>query len=223
MKIAVLGGSFNPLHNGHAMLAETVIKELHYDRVLFVPTFIPPHKIVETASEVKPEQRLQMIQDFCDSEKNGYFIAEDCEIKREGVSYTCDTLQYIQEKYKNQLEGKLAFILGDEIASEFSKWKNPQKIIELADLIITHRYPEASVIEENLYKNKPAGDYKGDFKVQFNIKDFKYPCIYLEKPLLPVSSTEIRKRVKGGKSYKYLVPQAVFDFIEKNNLYKSQD
>lgn len=221
MKLAVLGGSFNPFHIGHAMLAETVIKELNYDRVLIVPSFIPPHKIIDEAYEITPMHRFQMIKKFCESEKSGYFIAEDCEIKREGVSYTCDTLKYLCGKYKNELDGKIAFILGDEIASEFYKWKNPDQIAQMADLIITHRYPEASVIEENLYKNKPAGEYKGDFKVQFKKEDFKYPCIYMEKPLLPVSSTEIRKRIREGKSYRYLVPQSVYEFIEENGLYKN--
>lgn len=221
MKIAVLGGSFNPFHVGHAMLAETVVKELHYDKVLLVPTFIPPHKtMTNTAGSVTANQRLSMIQRFCDSIPEGFFVAEDCEIKREGVSYTCDTLKYICEKYKHDLDGKPAFILGDEIASEFHKWKNPDEIVKLADLIITHRYPEVSTLEKSLYKNTPSGDYKGDFKVQFDKEKFGYPCIYLENPVLPVSSTEIRSRVKEGRSFRYLVPSAVYDYIVENNLYQ---
>ena len=76
MKIAILGGSFNPLHIGHAMLAESVIKELSYDKVIFIPTGKPPHKqIMEGA---KPEQRLEMVRAFCQSEKSGLFDVDDC-------------------------------------------------------------------------------------------------------------------------------------------------
>jgi nicotinate-nucleotide adenylyltransferase len=70
-----------------------------------------------------------------------------------------------------------------------------------------------------MYENKPTGDYKGDFSVKFDLKSFTYPCIYLETPMLPVSSTDIRRRISEGKSFRYLVPPAVFDYIIENNLY----
>ena len=100
MKIALLGGSFNPLHIGHCMLAETVIQELKYDKVLFVPVNVPPHK--QLNDKVSAEDRFKMIECFCKSsaEKGkDYFIAEDCELKRGGISYTYDTLDYINENY----------------------------------------------------------------------------------------------------------------------------
>lgn len=217
MKIAVFGGSFNPLHNGHAMLADTIIKELHYDKVLFVPTFIPPHKIVNES--IAAEHRLGMIKAFCASVPGNVFEAEDCEIKRGGVSYTYDTLTYLTDKYKDQLEGKLSFVMGDEVAAEFHKWKNPEGIAELADFIITHRYPDAGVLESKLVKNNPNGDYEGDFRTKFDEKKFGYPCVYLKEPLLPVSSTQVRGRILEGRSFKYLIPQAVYDYIRNNNLY----
>ena len=115
MRIAVFGGSFNPLHNGHAMLADTIVKELHYDKVLFVPTFIPPHKIVNES--IAAEHRLGMIKAFSHSVPDNVFVAEDCEIRRGGVSYTFDTLTFLAEKYKNLLDGKLSFVMGDEVAA----------------------------------------------------------------------------------------------------------
>ena len=69
-------------------------------------------------------------------------------------------------------------------------------------------------------QNKPSGDYKGDFAVKFDRENFKYPHIYIENPMLPVSSTEIRTRIAAGKSFRYLVPPAVYEYIEKNGLYK---
>ncbi len=217
MKLAVFGGTFNPLHIGHAMLADTIITELGYDKILFVPTFITPHK--KYTGNVTSQQRLEMVRAFCASEGNGHFETETCEFDRGGVSYTSDTLEFLTQKYKDQLEGKLAFVMGDEVAAEFDKWRNPEKVSALADLIIVHRYPDIGAIEQTLYKNTPSGDYKGDFAVKFDSDNFKYPHIYIENPMLPVSSTDIRSRIAQGKSFRYLVPPAVYDFIAKNGLY----
>lgn len=231
MKIAVLGGSFNPLHLGHAMLADTVVKECGYDKIIFVPTFMPPHKII--SSGITPVQRLEMLIEFCKAEGDGHFEVDSCEIDRGGISYSCDTLEYLTEKYRNVLEGKLAFIMGNEVAAEFDKWYKPERIVELADLIIARRYPDINTLEAGLQKaahnaeqgskdvhNKTRGSYKGDFAVSFEAENFKYPCKYLDKPLLPVSSTEIRQRLAEGRSFRYLVPQSVYEYIVKNNLYK---
>ena len=217
MRIAVFGGSFNPLHNGHAMLADTIIKELHYDKVLFVPTFIPPHKIVNES--IAAEHRLGMIKAFCHSVPDNVFVAEDCEIRRGGVSYTFDTLTFLAEKYKNLLDGKLSFVMGDEVAAEFHKWKNPDGIAQIADFIITHRYPDAGVFESKLVKNNPGKDYAVDFKARFDEKKFGYPCLYLKEPMLPVSSTQIRGRILENRSFKYLIPPAVYDYIKEHKLY----
>lgn len=217
MRIAVFGGSFNPLHNGHAMLADTIVKELHYDKVLFVPTFIPPHKIVNES--IAAEHRLGMIKAFCHSVPDNVFVAEDCEIRRGGVSYTFDTLTFLAEKYKNLLDGKLSFVMGDEVAAEFHKWKNPDGIAQIADFIITHRYPDAGVLESKLVKNIPGKDYAGDFKARFDEKKFGYPCLYLKEPMLPVSSTQVRGRILENRSFKYLIPPAVYDYIKEHKLY----
>ena len=218
MKLAVFGGTFNPLHIGHAMLADTIVNELGYDKVLFVPTFVPPHK--EFSKIVCAEKRLQMVQLFCQSEGKGHFELEPCEVERGGVSYTSDTLEFLTQKYKNQLDAKLAFVMGDEVAAEFDKWRNPDKVSELADLIIVHRYPDVKAMEASLYDNKPKGNYKGDFSIKFEPDTFKYPHIYIETPMLPVSSTDIRRRISEGKSYRYLVPPAVYEYIREHNLYK---
>lgn len=217
MKIAILGGSFNPLHNGHAMLAETIVKELGYDKVLFVPTCIPPHK--EIAAGATTEQRLEMVACFCASEKSGVFVEEPCEIQRGGISYTYDTLVYIIEKYKDVLTEKPALLMGEEIAAEFHKWKNPEKIIELANIIIVPRYPDYFGHCLDGYKNKPIGAYNGDSKAEFDKATFKYPCKYLGIPMLPISSTEIRARIASDKSFKYLIPASIYEYIEKTGAY----
>lgn len=226
MKLAVFGGTFNPLHIGHAMLADTIITELGYDTVLFVPTFITPHK--KCGGNVTSQQRLEMVRAFCASEGKGHFETETCEFDRGGVSYTSDTLEFLTQKYEGKLEGKLAFVMGDEVAAEFDKWRNPEKVTALADLIIVHRYPDVGALEKVLYnktseksdcENVPSGKYTGDFSVQFDRDNFKYPHIYIENPMLPVSSTDIRRRIDEGKSFRYLVPPAVYEYIIEKGLY----
>lgn len=217
MKIAILGGSFNPLHIGHAMLAETIVMELGYDKVLFVPTCVPPHK--ELSDGATTEQRVAMVKAFCESYPEKCFEVETCEIERGGISYTYDTLLHIIEKYKKDLTGKPALLMGEEIAAEFDKWKNSKEVADMSDIIIVPRYPDYFGKGFSSSKNVPAGHYKGDFAVKFDKNAFKYTCKCLEIPMVPVSSTEIRGRIPAGKSFRYLVPTAVFEYIEKEGLY----
>lgn len=221
MKIALLGGSFNPLHIGHCMLAETVIQELKYDKVLFVPVNVPPHK--QLNDKVSAEDRFKMIECFCKSsaEKGkDYFIAEDCELKRGGVSYTYDTLCYVKEKY--QVTGKPAFIMGQETAAQFYKWHKAEQIAQMADLILARRHPDNNGIDTKAFENSPTGNYTNDFVDDDFEKNFKYEHIMLENPVLPISSTEIRSRIASGKGWRYLVPEAVFQYIIDHNLYGSK-
>lgn len=220
MKIAIFGGSYNPLHIGHAMVADIVIKELGYDKVLFVPTCNPPHK--ELHSGVTAVQRFEMVKAFCDSVEENCFAVEDCEIKRGGISYTIDTVNFLIEKYKAVIEGKPALIMGEEIAAEFHKWKNPDEIADLCDLLIFPRFQESvskNLTEEDC-KNKAAENYNGDFNTEFEKSNFKYEFKYIETPAVSVSSTEIRYNIKNKKSFRYLVPEAVWKYIEQNKLYE---
>ena len=231
MRIAVLGGSFNPFHIGHAMAGESVIKELGYDKVIFIPTYIPPHKKI-TGTGASASHRLGMLKAFCMEEgrlaegfsgKDGSdisFLFDSCEIDRGGVSYTWETLEYIINKCKGVIEGRPGLIIGEEIAAEFNKWKNPEKIAAMADIIIVPRIPDYSRKDAGCYTNKPSGDYEGDFSVPFDENSFGYPYKKLSSPVVSVSSTDIRNRIANGKSYKYLVPSPVFKYIEEHNLYR---
>ncbi len=217
MRIAVLGGSFNPLHCGHAMLADSVIKELNYDKILFVPTFIPPHK--EITNGLTAEQRFNLVKYFCQHEGTSHFEAEDCEIRRGGVSYTSDTILYLNEKYKSVLEGKLGLIMGEEIASEFEKWHEPELISQNVDFIIVPRNSEKNEGEKAVCKNVPKNHYQGDFKVSFDGKKFGHEYTMLSSKMVSISSTDIRDRIADGRSFRYLVPESVFEYIVKNELF----
>lgn len=221
MKIALLGGSFNPLHIGHCMLAETVIQELGYDKVLFVPVNIPPHK--QLSDKVSAQDRFNMIEAFCKSsaEKGkDFFIAEDCELKRGGISYTYDTLEYVIKNYP--VTGKPAFIMGQETAAQFHKWHNAEQIAEIADLILARRHPDNNGIDTKKFENNPTGSYTNDFVGDDFEKNFNYSHIMLKNPVLPISSTEIRSRIVLGKGWRYLVPEAVFQYIIDHKLYGSE-
>ena len=228
MRIAILGGTFNPLHIGHCMLADSVLCDLKYDKILFVPTNIPPHKMMN--ENISAEDRFLMIDTFCKSAENygtERFCAEDCEIKRGGVSYTCDTLQYLMEKYGDKIDGKPALIMGQETAAQFYKWKNADEIAESADLIIARRNSGFNGIDIRGFTNVPENGYSKDFDNKFSLKDFEtqfnyhLSCRYtmLENPLLPISSTEIRARISQGKSWRYLVPDAVYNYIAEHGLW----
>lgn len=227
MKIAVLGGSFNPLHIGHCMLAETAVKELGYDRVLFVPVFSPPHKVMNNAADA--EARLEMVESFCESSEKGgesgrRFFCEPCEIERKGVSYTFDTIVHICEKYKDCIEGKPALILGEESASQFHKWHKAEELASLVDFVIARRHPDRNGVDVEGFSNIPLGGYENDFEDSDSFKAFfserfSYPFTLLQNPVLPVSSTEIRSRIAGGKAFRYLVPEQVFYYIKEHKLY----
>lgn len=227
MRIALLGGTFNPLHIGHCMLADSVLCDLNYDKILFVPTNIPPHKMMN--ENVSAEDRFLMIDAFCKSAENygtERFCAEDCEIKRGGVSYTCDTLQYLMEKYGDKIDGKLALIMGQETAAQFYKWKNADEIAKSADLIIARRNAGFNGVDTKGFTNTPENGYSEDFQAEAP-QDFeahfnsRLSCRYtlLENPLLPISSTEIRAHIRQGKSWRYLVPAAVYEYISERGLY----
>jgi len=194
MRIALLGGTFNPLHIGHCMLADSVLCDLNYDKILFVPANIPPHKMMNET--VSAEERFLMVEAFCKSAENygtKRFFAEDCEMKRGGVSYTCDTLQYIIEKYGDKIDGKPALIMGQETAAQFYKWKNADKIAESADLIIARRNSDFNGIDTSGFTIKTDKPKRGmlSFYVDCMQKDgavghreiLIYTAVFLQKGL----------------------------------------
>ena len=133
MNVAVLGGSFNPVHYGHIALAETVLRALDYDVVVFVPTNQSPFKpLPEGASS---RDRVDMLMAAISG--NPRFLVDDCEIKRGGISYTIDTLLDIEQRY--QCEKKVGLILGDDHLGSFNRWKSPDLLAQKADLLLATR------------------------------------------------------------------------------------
>lgn len=217
MKIAILGGTFNPVHIGHLCLADEVATSLGYNKILFVPVNVPPHKILKDAATA--EQRIGMLRAATENDER--FEVETCEIDRGGLSYTIDTVKYLYEKYAGSLEGKIGLIMGQEIAGEFYKWKGADELAKLTTIIIAHRKLDTGGVDTTAFENKSAGNYTGDVVSDDVFENFSYDFINLENQVLPVSSTEIRTRVATNKAWKYLVPQSVFEYICEGKIYKA--
>ena len=136
MRLLVLGGSFNPVHIGHLIIADELRAEFGYDLVVLMPSLRPPHKELE--EEPGPERRLAMLS-LAVGEDPGIAV-DDCELRRGGTSYTIDTLSDIGSRYA--IEGKPGLIVGDDLVRGFPSWRNPAEIAEAADIVCAHRSSE---------------------------------------------------------------------------------
>ena len=192
MVIALLGGTFNPVHNGHLLLANKVRREFNYDKIVFVPSYIPAHKDIQGG--IAAGQRLEML--LLAINNLPWAECSDCEIIRQGVSYTIETLEFIASKYT--LSGRMGLIIGDDLLVGFSSWKNPEKIVEMADLIVAHR----------MFKEEVP---------------FPFDHRYVNNTIYPLSSSEIRALVKQNRSLLNCMPRQVLDYIGEKKLYRGEN
>jgi nicotinate-nucleotide adenylyltransferase len=189
VKLAILGGSFNPVHLGHLWLADAALTTLGYDRIILIPAFTSPFK--PGASGSSPQDRLDMLAASVAVESA--LALDDCEIRREGVSYTIDTIDEIIRRYRP--EGKPGLILGDDLAVNFSHWRNAREIAEKADLVIARRTSEQRI-------------------------DFSFPCTWLDNAIMEVSSGAIRRNIREGGAWRFLVPEGARFIVEDRGLYR---
>lgn len=187
MRIGILGGTFNPIHIGHLILAEEAREKLQLDKIIFIPTYLPAHK--NNSDIAAAGDRYRMIK--LAIKKNIYFSVSDIEIKRNGLSYTIDTLKEFKKIYPKD---ELYFIIGSDLLKYLDDWKDLPEIINMVKFIVATRpgYP----LE----------------KIPSNISTVPIRAV-------DVSAFEIRKAIKENKSFRYLVPEAVYKYIIKNKLY----
>lgn len=199
IKIGIMGGTFDPIHNGHLILAE--YSRLHFDleKVIFIPTGNPPHKDQNNISSSKYRYDMTLLA----INTNPYFHLSSIEMESQGTTYTIDTIKKLQKKYKDV---DFYFVLGSDSFFNIDKWKDYKELIGLCKFIVVKR------------PDRDNEDLEDEVK-QFN-KRYNSSLHILEAPLIEISSTNIRNRVKDGLSIKYLVPEAVEDYIKKNQLYK---
>lgn len=200
MRIGIIGGSFNPIHIAHLIIADRFCDQVALDRCIFVPAAQSPFKIND-ANLASAEHRLAMVE--LAIAQHPRFSASDIEIKRGGVSYTIDTIRTIQAQNP---EASVSLLIGSDQAIEFVRWREWQSICREAQLCIVRRpFLLTPEMEQRISENLTV--------------DGNTP-IWITAPLLELSSTEIRQRVAAGMSINYLTVKAVRDFIFSQGLYQ---
>jgi len=215
MRLGLLGGTFNPIHQGHLRAAQAVLQTFDLDEVYFIPAFIPPHK--SSYKIASPEHRLKMVELAVEPFPD--FVPSSIEIEAGGKSYSINTLEKFQQMFPGS---KIYFILGIDAFLEIDTWKDYERLLDKCYFIVIsrpgydlkdakdvlHRRSRRKIIDAGKYLKL---DQTG--KEKFNIILFFFDG-------LDVSSTEVREKVKKGKSIEGLVSERVESYIKKNNLYQ---
>ena len=190
MRIGLLGGSFDPPHNGHLLAAGDAHTALELDRVVFIPAAVQPLKVgyVNAAAA----QRLAMVRLMAEGDPR--FEVSEIEIDRGGLSYTVDTLTTLAAQMPS---AELFWLIGADVPQSFAKWRDPERIVELATVVVLQRSGEVP-----------------------DLSGLPGPPQLLPSRRFDVSSTEIRQRVREGKSIRGFVPDAVAEYIASERLYR---
>jgi len=219
-RVGLFGGTFDPVHLGHLHVAEQVKDAFGIGEIIVVPSAIPPHKTLKEVTNAR--DRLNMVR-MCFEHKQGFRIS-DVELKRNGPSYTIDTLRYFLSRSGSP--GELMMVIGTDAFFEIHTWRAFGGILEQVPLIVIMRPGKESPEEglpvekterylcEKVSKGYSWYEDKGCFK-----HHFKKPIYLFQGTPWNISSTEIRNRVKNGKSVSSMVPKDVYDYIKQKGLY----
>lgn len=201
MRIGVFGGSFDPVHYGHLLLAETCRESCQLDEVRLIPAAVSPHKTSQ--DRVPGAQRMEMLQLAIGGHPS--ISAWDIELRRGGLSYTVDTLRTLRSEQPND---ELFFLMGADCLHDLPTWREPAAICQLACPIVVGRAGSPPVDLERLSGIATAEQIA-------RIRDH-----WVEMPLIELSSSEIRRRVREQRSIRYRTPRAVEKYIETEGLYR---
>jgi len=199
-KLAIMGGTFDPIHIGHLVTAEEVRHEFDIDEVLFVPTGHPPHK--SNMNMTTSEHRYLMT--VLATAANASFKVSRLEIDREGVTYTIDTIKELKKVYGEDV--RLYFITGADAIHKILTWKESEELLQVCEFVAVTRpgYNKQELLQQ-------IDELKRHFQTNIH---------FLEVPALAISSSNIRDRIHNMKPIKYLVPEEVENYIKKYNLYE---
>jgi nicotinate-nucleotide adenylyltransferase len=200
-RIGVLGGTFNPIHNGHLALAKAALKEFALDQVLFIPTGTPPHKPKKEIIDKEYRYRLVKLA----IAKIKYFSVSRMEMDRPGTSYAVDTFRQMRNKYGKKV--KLFYIMGLDSINEILEWKKPLELFKLCEVIVATR---------------PGTRLNTFHKLLKSSLKTVVDKIYLMELKADVSSSAIRQKLRLGKKIAHFVPKTINSFILKNSLYRSK-
>lgn len=193
--IGIMGGTFDPIHTGHLVAAETALEEAGLDEVWFMPANIPPHK--PNTPLASPDQRLEMVRLAIDSHPS--YRAVDVELTRGGTSYTYDTVTRLQQLYPDH---RFHYIIGADMVMYLPKWHQIEKLSEMVTFLGVGR-PGFDIDLEALPSH-----------LRSRIK-------LMTMPAMEISSTDIRERIRNGRSIRYRVPESVRLYIERSGIYGS--
>ncbi|PYM93893.1 MAG: nicotinate (nicotinamide) nucleotide adenylyltransferase [Candidatus Rokuibacteriota bacterium] len=198
-RTAVFGGSFNPIHYGHLLLADEVTEALSLDRVLFIPAAAPPHK---PKAQLAPAQdRYAMVELAVAGHSK--FVVSDLELRRSGPSYTVDTLEALRLQ-----RAELFLIMGSETFLDLLTWRAPRRVARLAQLVVVPRVGSAFDPESAAVR-----------KVVHEIGE---EPLVVHATSLPISASDLRRRARDGRSLAYRVPEAVGAYIQAKRLYRGE-
>lgn len=203
MKLGIYGGTFSPIHMGHVRAAEAFLEAMALDRLLVIPTAVPPHKAEVAGADAAA--RLTMVRlAFADSDAR--LAVSDYEISREGKSYTVYTLEHFTAP-----DTTLYLLVGTDMFLTLAKWFRAADIFRLADIVLMRRETDAGLTG---LLSETAADYRARFGARIH---------EIDEPPLVISSTELRERLRAGLPTDGMLPDAVAEYIAKNNLYRRDE
>lgn len=203
MKIGILGGTFDPIHNGHLMLGENAYKKFGLDEIWFMPNGNPPHK-QDAAIREMTAHRVRMTE--LAIEGTPYFKLCTYEAERSEKSYTYETMEHFHKVYP---EHEFYFIIGADSLLSLDSWRCPDRILQRAVILAAYRDDMDTPEEMNDQIRYLNRKYHGDIRL-------------LRTPVLPVSSSDIRRRIKDGLLWSGLVPDKTEEYIRQHQIYQGE-
>ncbi|KEH97449.1 nicotinate-nucleotide adenylyltransferase [Clostridium botulinum] len=198
-KKGIFGGTFDPIHNGHLHIAYEALYKLNLDKIIFIPSGNPPHKTNKSVTNA--ETRYKLVERVIKNEKK--FEVSRYELEKKSFSYTYQTLQYFNEK---EPDTEWYFITGADCLMELNSWKSIDEILKLCHFVVFRR---------NGYSMNDIIKQKKQIEHRFNKS-----IIFLDIPIIDISSTFIREKSREEKNVSYLVPEVVSKFLKESHLYK---
>ncbi|KXL52864.1 nicotinate-nucleotide adenylyltransferase [Anaerotignum neopropionicum] len=201
--IAIMGGTFDPIHNGHLVTAEAVRHRFNVDKVIFIPSGRPAHKKNKIITETEHRYLMAVLATM----RNENFEVSRIEIDRPGITYTIDTIEELKSMCRPDV--RLYFITGADAIHQIMSWKEPERLLSLCDFV--------AVTRPGYDRERLNGDIR-EIREKFTTR-----IHFMEVPALAISSSDIRERARREEPIKYLLPQAVEDYIRKFCLYQDEE
>lgn len=200
MKIGIMGGTFDPIHNGHLMLGEYAYREFFLDEIWFMPNGNPPHKSDDTI-ESQTKNRVEMVKRAIVGKE--YFSLQLYEVENKEVNYSYKTMEYFKKVYP---EHTFYFIIGADSLFSIEKWVHPELLLH--DCVVLAAFRDEKGTEEMISK------------IQYLNEKYNADIRLLNTPNVDISSSDIREKIKAGISIREMVPEAVLDYIEEKQLFR---